>query len=142
MDDRPAVVTALLGQTLGSKGAGFMVAEWEDHGESSAAWPIAPLHRHLEDDEAWYTLEGTLGFALDGAVSMAPAGTLVWVRPGTTHTYWNAGDGSCRYLLIAPPRVFTLIGQLHATGGDERLMRDAFADHAAELLDPNTPSDR
>lgn len=86
MDDRSAVVTTLLGHTVGSDGAGFMVAEWEDQGESSADWPIAPAHRHLEDDEVWYTLEGMLGFALDGAVSLAPAGTLVWVRPGTAHS--------------------------------------------------------
>lgn len=135
MDDRTLVVTQLLGQTVGFADANLSVAEWEDHGESNADRPIAPLHRHLEDDEVWYTLEGTLGFALDGAVSMAPAGMLIWVRPGIAHTYWNAGTGNARYLIIAPNRVFALIDQIHTNGGDRQAMRELFAAHASELLD-------
>ena len=44
------------------EGSDFTVAEWVDENESSAAQPIAPLHVHHGDDEAWYVLESALGF--------------------------------------------------------------------------------
>ena len=136
MDEGAPLVTRLLGQVVGFADANLTLAEWEDRGESNADLPIAPLHRHLEDDEVWYTLEGTLGFALDGAVSLAPTGTLVWVRPGIAHTYWNAGNGTARYPIIAPTRVFALIDQIHTTSGDRDALRKLFAAHASELLEP------
>ena len=44
------------------RGHGLRARRMGRSGESSADRPIAPLHRHLADDEAWYVLEGTLGF--------------------------------------------------------------------------------
>lgn len=29
---------------------------------------IAPLHKHHNDDEAWYVLEGTLGFQIGDTI--------------------------------------------------------------------------
>jgi hypothetical protein len=37
------------------------VEEWRDQGETSRERPIAPLHLHRSEDEAWYVLEGALG---------------------------------------------------------------------------------
>ena len=135
-------MTVLLGQMVGFPDADLTVAEWEDRGESDQQRPIVPIHRHLEDDEIWYVLEGTLGFSLDGVVSNAPVGTLVWVRPGVVHTYWNTGVGTARYLLIAPVRVFDLIQSLHSIGGDREKMWHVFAAHRAELVDPGGSDDR
>ena len=39
-----------------------LVAEWVDEGETSRDRPIAPLHLHRSEDEAWFVLEGRLGF--------------------------------------------------------------------------------
>ncbi|HEY6962489.1 MAG TPA: cupin domain-containing protein [Gaiellaceae bacterium] len=104
-------VPPLLGMAL--EGDSFTVAEWQDDGESSAERPIAPLHVHDRDDEAWYVLEGTLGFRRGDETLTAAAGSAVLVPPGVAHTYWNAGGGRARYLIVMPPRVAALIRALH-----------------------------
>ncbi len=58
-------------------GASFTVAEWTDDGDSSPERPIAPLHVHERDDEAWYVLEGALGFRRGDATLEAAAGALL-----------------------------------------------------------------
>lgn len=64
---------------LGGADAGFVVAEWSDPGGPADQPPrlIAPLHVHLEDDEAWYVLEGALRFRVGDRELEAPAGAAV-----------------------------------------------------------------
>jgi mannose-6-phosphate isomerase-like protein (cupin superfamily) len=121
----------LAGHTLVSKEGTLALAEWADEGESSAERPIAGLHLHREDDEAWYVLEGVLGFRLGGKTVEAPAGSAVLAPAGTPHAYWNAGEGRARYLLIAPPRLFKLIEELHEPGAD---FNEIFRKYDSELL--------
>lgn len=121
----------LAGHTLAAQGGSLALAEWADEGESSAERPIAGLHVHHSDDEAWYVLEGTLGFRLGGKTVTAPAGSAVLAPAGTPHSYWNAGPGRARYLLIAHPRLFDLIGDLHAPGAD---YTEIFRRYDSELL--------
>lgn len=104
-------VPPLLGQTLA--GAAFVVAEWVDDGESSAERPVAPLHVHNADDEAWYVLEGALGFRRGDEQLLAPAGSAVLVPAGVAHTFWNAAGGRTRYLILMTPRIAALIEALH-----------------------------
>ena len=49
----------LAGLTIGRADGSFLIAEWADEGETSRERPIAPLHLHRSEDEAWYVLEGT-----------------------------------------------------------------------------------
>ena len=42
----------------------FVIADWTDPGTHPGR-PIAGLHVHRSDDEAWIVLEGTLGFRVD-----------------------------------------------------------------------------
>lgn len=118
---------------LGSELAGhdFVLAEWVDDGESSAEQPVAPLHRHLADDEAWYVLEGTLGFIRGDERLEAPAGSAVLVPAGVAHTFWNAGPGRARYLILMTPRVAALVAGLHAVGAEPQ---ELFTLHHSELL--------
>jgi mannose-6-phosphate isomerase-like protein (cupin superfamily) len=97
-------------------GTDFVLAEWTDAGESSAERPIAPLHLHRSDDEAWYVLEGTLGFVRGDERLEAPAGSAVLVPHGVAHTYWNAGPGEARYLIVMTRRIAALIDALHEPG--------------------------
>jgi mannose-6-phosphate isomerase-like protein (cupin superfamily) len=97
-------------------GTDFVLAEWTDAGESSAERPIAPLHLHRNDDEAWYVLEGTLGFVRGDERLEAPAGSAVLVPRGVVHTYWNAGPGRARYVIVMTRRIAALIGALHEPG--------------------------
>jgi mannose-6-phosphate isomerase-like protein (cupin superfamily) len=97
------IVPPLIGDSI--SGSDFVVAEWVDDGESSAERPIAPLHRHHGDDEAWYVLEGALGFIRGEERLEAAAGSALLVPRGVAHTYWNAGDSRARYLLVMTPRL-------------------------------------
>jgi mannose-6-phosphate isomerase-like protein (cupin superfamily) len=121
----------LAGHTLVSPDGSLALAEWADEGESSAERPIAGLHVHHSDDEAWYVLEGTLGFRLGDKTVTATAGSAVLAPAGTPHAYWNAEPGRARYLLVAHPRLFALIEELHAPGAD---YAEVFRKFDSELL--------
>ena len=110
----------LRGTTIG--GDDFVLAEWADDGEStSAERPIAPLHVHDRDDEAWVVLEGTLGFRLGDELVEAPAGSAVLVPAGTPHSFWNATSAPARYVLVMTPRIAALVAALHEPGARDDL---------------------
>jgi len=113
----------------------FVLAEWTDDGARPGEL-IAPPHVHLEDDEAWYVLEGRLAFRLGDEELQAPAGTAVFGLRGLAHTYWNPDARPARYLLVMRPRTMRLIDALHdGTRRDREALRALFAAHAVELLD-------
>lgn len=120
----------LLGQALA--GADFVLAEWVDEGETSAAWPIAPLHVHHGDDEAWYVLEGALGFRRGDDELVAPAGSAVLVPAGVPHTFWNAAGARTRYVIVMTPRIAALIEALHSPVDDVHAL---FARHDSALVE-------
>jgi Cupin domain len=124
-------VSPLLGASL--EGSDFVLAEWVDDGESSAARPVAPLHRHLGDDEAWYVLEGTLGFIRGDERLEASAGSAVLVPRGVAHTFWNAGAGRARYLIVMTPRIAALVAALHEPGASDDV-HGLFRRYDSELL--------
>jgi mannose-6-phosphate isomerase-like protein (cupin superfamily) len=128
---------ALAGQVMGSGEDAFVVAEWRDAGgQTGQARPIAPLHLHHEDDEAWYVLEGTLGVQVGKEVVEAKAGAGVFVPRGTPHKYWNAGPGPMRYLLIMTGRIYRLIQAIHAMPDrNMAALREVFAKHNSELIE-------
>lgn len=115
----------------------FVVVEWTaDATEGDDPFPIAPLHVHHGDDEAWYVLSGRLGFHFDSEIIEAGPGEIAVATAGTVHTYWNAAAEPTRYLLIMTPTIHDLIRALH----DEdlragRTMAQVFADHNSSLVD-------
>lgn len=125
----------LAGAPIGIPDGQFVVVEWGDPGGVTGPdRPIAGLHVHHEDDEAWYVLDGTLGFRIgDGEVS-APAGSAVFVRRGTPHSFWNAGDGPARYVLVMTPRIHRLVQELHAPEARGADYRQIFRAYASDLL--------
>ena len=112
-----------------------MIAEWRDAGGPPGPPRfIAPLHRHHNDDEAWYVLEGALSVRVGDRDVEAKAGEAVFAPRGTAHTYWNPGPGLLRYLLVMTPRIFALIQEIHAT--KERtpaVLRAVFQKYDSEL---------
>jgi len=115
---------------LGSLGVRFMVwSEESGGGFSLVEHPIpprtlaAPLHRHSNEDEYSYVLEGRMGALLGDAVVYADRGTLVFKPRDQWHTFWNAGDEPCRILEIISP------------GGFEHLFEEA-----AEPRETTAPS--
>lgn len=98
---------------LGSLGVRFMIrGEESGGGFSLVEHPIpprtlaAPLHRHANEDEYSFVLEGRLGALLGDAVVHAGPGDLVVKPRHQWHTFWNAGDGPCRILEIISPAGF------------------------------------
>ena len=63
-------------------------------------------HIHDEMEEGFYVLEGEFGIQLGAENVQAPTGTFVLIPRGTVHTFWNAGEGPARFLLIASPGGF------------------------------------
>ena len=110
---------------LGSIGVRFMVdGEMTDGGFSLVEHPMsaralaAPLHRHLREDEYSYVLEGRMGALLGDDVLEAGPGDLVFKPRGEWHTFWNAGDDSCRILeIIAPAGFERFFAELVELGG-------------------------
>jgi mannose-6-phosphate isomerase-like protein (cupin superfamily) len=118
----------LTGSALGGSGDDFVLVQWT--AEVGDHW-IAPLHVHHDDDEAWYVLQGRLGFRLGGEEFEVGPGSAVLARRGTPHTYRNAGDVEAEYLLVMPPRIASLIEAIHQPGLDVRAL---FKAHASEIL--------
>jgi mannose-6-phosphate isomerase-like protein (cupin superfamily) len=114
-DDGPHVVGPGDGKAvdLGSLGVRFMVwSEESGGGFSLVEHPIpprtlaAPLHRHTNEDEYSYILEGRMGAQLEDEVVHAEVGDLVFKPRDQWHAFWNAGDGPCRILEIISPGGF------------------------------------
>jgi mannose-6-phosphate isomerase-like protein (cupin superfamily) len=109
----------------------FVIADWTDPGTHPGR-PIAGLHVHRSDDEAWIVLSGRLGFLLGDTEQEVPAGESLLVTRGTPHSYWNPRPEPARYLLVMTPRIHHLIEVLHS--GDRSDYAQIFAEHDSELL--------
>lgn len=109
----------------------FVVADWSDPG-TRPGLPIAPLHLHRSDDEAWIVLEGRLGFRVGEEGREVPAGESLLVTRGTPHSYWNPAQTPARYLLVMTPRLHRLIEALHRAERSE--FARIFQEHDSELL--------
>jgi mannose-6-phosphate isomerase-like protein (cupin superfamily) len=131
------VAPPLAGNTLGSTGGDFVIAEWRDPGGPVGERRlIAPPHVHNRDDEAWYVLEGVLRILAGEKEVEARAGSGVLVPRGTPHTYWNPGPGPTRYLLIMTANIFQLIQKIHAMKERTPAALEAvFRKHDSELVD-------
>jgi mannose-6-phosphate isomerase-like protein (cupin superfamily) len=80
----------------------------------------APMHRHANEDEYSYVLEGRVGIQLGDDVLEAGPGDLVLKPRGQWHAFWNPGDEPARLLEIISP------------GGFEK-----YFEEIAPLLPPN-----
>jgi quercetin dioxygenase-like cupin family protein len=110
---------------LGSLGVRFMVwSEESGGGFSLVEHPIpprtlaTPLHRHANEDEYSYVLEGRMGAQLGDDVVYAAEGYLVFKPRGEWHAFWNAGDGPCRILEIISPGGFEHLFEEAAEGAE------------------------
>ncbi|MCJ8010782.1 cupin domain-containing protein [Paenibacillus sp. KQZ6P-2] len=126
------------GQPLEPEGSRLAIAEWTALGTALGDTPqlIAPLHIHHNDDEAWYVLEGTLGFKVGDMIVEANANQAVVVPRGTPHTYWNPKPATARYIIIMTSQIRSLIDEIHAT--EQRnieTLKEIFRKYESELLE-------
>jgi len=79
----------------------------------------APLHRHSQEDEYSYVLEGRVGALLGEEEIFGEAGDLIFKPRGQWHTFWNAGDVPARILEIISPGGFEeAFREMHALGDE------------------------
>lgn len=98
---------------LGSIGVRFMLDGPEagdrfslvEHPMSARAL-AAPLHRHHNEDEYSFVIEGRMGALLGDEHLEAGPGDFVHKPRGQWHTFWNAGEEPCRILEIISPAGF------------------------------------
>jgi uncharacterized cupin superfamily protein len=109
----------------------FVIADWRDPGTHPGR-PIAGLHLHRSDDEAWFVLEGRLGFWMGKEERVVEAGGSITAVRGTPHSYWNPSPEPARYLLVMTPRIYRLIEALHS--GTRSDYARIFEEHDSELL--------
>ena len=123
---------------LGGLGIRFIVEGEETGGQFALVeHPLepralgAPMHRHTNEDEYSYVIEGRMGAQLGEEVVFAEPGDLVFKPRGQWHTFWNAGDEPARLLeLISPPgfeNYFREMGELVADGPPDPERRAAIA---------------
>ena len=96
----------------------------------------SPVHRHVNEDEYSYVLEGRLGAQLGDEIVQAGPGELVRKPRGQEHAFWNAGDEPLRFLEIISPGTFAgyfrdLAPLLAA--GDEAGMQEVVARYELEI---------
>ncbi|MCR2802795.1 cupin domain-containing protein [Paenibacillus soyae] len=131
------IVSLQNGLPISLRGTNLVMAEWTAEGtpDGEEPVPIAPLHRHNLDDEAWYILHGTLGFQIGDAIMEAISGEAVIVPKGTPHTYWNPNPAEARYLIFMTPAINALIEKIHQTPQrDFEFMKRLFLEFDSELL--------
>jgi mannose-6-phosphate isomerase-like protein (cupin superfamily) len=98
---------------LGSIGVRFMLDGPETGGRvslvehpMSARALAAPMHRHNNEDEYSFVIEGRMGALLGDEHVEAGPGDFVHKPRGQWHTFWNAGDEPARILEIISPAGF------------------------------------
>jgi quercetin dioxygenase-like cupin family protein len=93
-----AASTYFLATGESTGGAFCLVDEQASRGES------VPLHRHSEDMESFYVLEGELTLYLgDHPGASAPAGSFAHIPAGTVHGFRIESE-KARYLILTTPR--------------------------------------
>ena len=136
-----------------SLGAGVQVSYLQDDPQAGYAllqWyapegaPSPPLHVHRQTDEGFYVLSGTFRFLVEDQTIDGPPGTHVLVPKHAAHTFWNAGHGPARCLIILTPPDFApyfrdLAQGLQESQSDDdamRIRRELSAKYDIEVVGP------
>lgn len=78
---------------------GVAVQEWT----VEAGYLGAPPHRHTNEDEVFYVLEGEMTVMQDDDVTTIGVGSYVVLPRGHLHGFWNSGDVPAKMLVILSP---------------------------------------
>jgi mannose-6-phosphate isomerase-like protein (cupin superfamily) len=108
----------------------------------SARALAAPLHRHTNEDEYSFVIEGRMGALLGEEHVEAGPGDLVHKPRGQWHTFWNAGDEPCRILEIISPagfeHFFAALVELGGVARAEPEQLGALCERFALEMDPES----
>jgi mannose-6-phosphate isomerase-like protein (cupin superfamily) len=99
-----------------------------------------PLHRHVNDDEVWYVLEGEYRFKAGDASFQVSEGGMAFGPRGVPHAFQNVGDEPARLLVITTPagaeQYFEDFAKLPPGPIDPEALAALALDSGIELLGP------
>ncbi len=72
-----------------------------------------PAHRHATCSEAFFVLDGMVGFWLDGADLTGAPGDFLLVERGAAHTFGNQSGEPARLLVLHAPAMDAYFEELH-----------------------------
>ncbi|QJY46392.1 cupin domain-containing protein [Pseudonocardia broussonetiae] len=104
-------------------------------------WAGPPPHLHRAYDEAFYVVDGSVAFTLDGGTATCPAGSFVFVPRGAAHGFANPAPAPATILVIASPGAIRLVESIYqvaeqADPPDPDAMAALYAEHRSEILPP------
>jgi Cupin domain len=79
---------------------------------------------HRSYDEAWFIIEGTMEFVLDGQRERQGAGAFVFVPRGVVHSFANPGPAEARMLVIGSGPAQTMVEEVGRLSEAGRLSPD------------------
>ena len=95
-----------------------------------------PMHVQVDEDEAFYVLDGEVEFEVDGRVVHATAGTFAFVARGSAHTFRVLTD-TARFLVICSGKPTDNLEEFFVAMGDpatERALPEPKAPDMDKLL--------
>jgi quercetin dioxygenase-like cupin family protein len=92
-----------------------------------------PLHRHADEDELLYVIDGRFRFRLEDDVSEAAAGALVFVPRRVRHTWQNVADAPARMLVVFTPSGMEQFFERFSEHADRDSAPEAFRRIGAEV---------
>jgi quercetin dioxygenase-like cupin family protein len=97
--------------TIGETAGAYSLTE---HLVTSASNP--PMHVQLDEDEAFYVLEGEIEFEVDGAVVTATPGSFAFVARGAAHTFRVLSETARMLVICSGKPTHNLEDFFHAMG--------------------------
>jgi mannose-6-phosphate isomerase-like protein (cupin superfamily) len=97
-----------------------------------------PPHVHRIYDEAFYVLDGSVTFNLDGQIRDCPAGSCVFIPRGVSHGFDNPADTPAKILVITTPEAIRLVEDIYTLMGegdaqDPEAMAALYVRHQSEI---------
>ena len=80
---------------------------------------MPPAHRHVNCSEAFFVLDGTITFLVDGSTLSGGPGDFLLVPRGAGHTFGNTSDGPARLLVLHAPAMDAYFEELHQLWASE-----------------------
>ena len=116
-----SVIPAGLGRILKARGSvmAFKAGREQTGGDFSLMERTLPPggrrplpHRHVNCSEAFFVLDGTIAFVLDGTEVLGHPDDFLLVPRGAAHTFGNAGDDPARLLVLHAPAMDAYFAEL------------------------------
>jgi mannose-6-phosphate isomerase-like protein (cupin superfamily) len=100
-------------------------------------------HLHREYDEAFYVIDGSIVFSINGELRDCSAGSFFYVPRGEIHGFGNPGRDPARVLIITSPGALRLVEGVSELPKDDRgrsgpaALAAIYARHASEIVGLN-----